>query len=565
MSLSTRTKVFLRATLAGNVPLMRRMLERAPDLIERHHPDSGRRPIHMAIRGAHLEALDLLLEHGADPTAPVYPVREATDPLTMAEDRGLVEIAQRIRAELSARTGMAEPVAELCEVVRSGEYRAAAATIAEDPSLLTGADKHGNTLLHAAVEKRSLPLVRTIIEHMPEPDLDARNQQGHRPLQLAMSGGKIGPIDAAVAGVLLQAGAEYPLWCAAALGDMDSVQRFVEVDRVSPDDNESLAYSPRAVWAPLVKAAAAGHAEIVAYLLDQGADIDAVVTTHDQDDHLATPTGYIEEGLPLLHAIDNGHFDIAHLLLDRGARCDTRCVYAGSGVADVAVECPDIRVRNRVLMNGGRPLLYTLVATRQYPALIELLKPSRGWAKHDTLPSGSVENLALILDWAVYFGDRDLVGLCLSYKPELTEPQWASQLLQLTRGQAGTVENGVAVLRTLLEYGVNPNAEYREGATMMHMVQGCNDLRRSPAQYQIAMIDCLLEYGADINRIDNELLSTPLGWRCRYGDAEVVEHLISRGADPELAGADWARPLEWAIKRGHREIENLVWSAISGS
>ena len=131
MSLSTRTKVFLRATLAGNVPVMRRMLERAPDLIDRNHPDSGRRPIHMAIRGAHLEALDLLLEHGADPTAPVYPVREATDPLTMAEDRGLIEITQRIRAELSARTGMAAPVAELCEVVRSGEYCAAAATIAQ--------------------------------------------------------------------------------------------------------------------------------------------------------------------------------------------------------------------------------------------------------------------------------------------------------------------------------------------------------------------------------------------------------------------------------------------------
>jgi ankyrin repeat protein len=556
-------KAFLRASDRGDLALMRGMLEGQPELVSVHHPESGRRPIHMAIRAGHYECVKLLFEYGAEPVGAVYPIREATDPLTMAEDRGMKTIVELVQAELQLQSGMTEPVRELCDTIASEQFDAAAELIEQDPECLVGADKHGNTVLHVAVAKRSFSLVQLILLRMKDIiDVDLRNRDGLRPLQIALGKGENNGIDTAIAGALIQAGAKYTLWCAAELGDLRSVRRMIETDGISANENESGPFSPRSKWLPLVRAVCFGHREIVSYLLDAGADIDAVVITHDQDDHLGNPTGYVEEGLPLLCAIENNHFEIAHLLLDRGARSDTQCVYAGNGVADVAMECLDTRLRNRVLLNGGRPLLYTLVSRQEYPALIELLKPSRGWKKHHNLAAGAEENLKLILSWAIYFGDGALVKLCLSFKPLLVDSEWAAHMLQLMRGQAGTVDNRVEVLTALLEYGVNPNAQYREGATMLHMVQGCNDLHRSPAKHQIAMIDCLLDFGADINRIDEELKATPLGWRCRYGDTEVVKHLLERGADPELAGADWARPLEWARKKGHHEIVAIIRQAL---
>ena len=70
-----------------------------------------------------------------------------------------------------------------------------------------------------------------------------------------------------------------------------------------------------------------------------------------------------------------------------------------------------------------------LVSTKEYPALIERLKPSKGWPTHQDLPGGHNENLKLTLAWAIYFGDGDLVKLCISHQPELTDTEWAGGML----------------------------------------------------------------------------------------------------------------------------------------
>ena len=44
----------------------------------------------------------------------------------------------------------------------------------------------------------------------------------------------------------------------------------------------------------------------------------------------------------------------------------------------------------------------------------------------------------------------------------------------------------------------------------------------------------------------------------RAGQKELVELLLERGADPTLAGAEWATPLAWARKGGHSEVVKLL-------
>ena len=63
------------------------------------------------------------------------------------------------------------------------------------------------------------------------------------------------------------------------------------------------------------------------------------------------------------------------------------------------------------------------------------------------------------------------------------------------------------------------------------------------------MESILLDYGADLNVIDDLLQSSPLGWAVRWGKYDLARLYLERGADPTLAGADWATPLVWADRK----------------
>jgi ankyrin repeat protein len=75
----------------------------------------------------------------------------------------------------------------------------------------------------------------------------------------------------------------------------------------------------------------------------------------------------------------------------------------------------------------------------------------------------------------------------------------------------------------------------------------------------IPVAETLLEYGADINSIDTEWCSTPLGWAARYGQKDMVEYLLKKGADPNQPENElWAVPFAWAERRGYKEIAELL-------
>jgi len=86
----------------------------------------------------------------------------------------------------------------------------------------------------------------------------------------------------------------------------------------------------------------------------------------------------------------------------------------------------------------------------------------------------------------------------------------------------------------LLENGMNPNHMNWREFTLLHDVAHTGDVRKAAL---------LLDYGADINAIDEEYCSTPLGYAARRGHREMVTLLVQRGADVNKAGAPWATPI----------------------
>ena len=178
-------------------------------------------------------------------------------------------------------------------------------------------DEHGKTELHWAAETDDIDAAKRLLD--AGADIEAKTAWGATPLDWAATMGSAG-----VGDLLIARGASgFTLIVAAGLGRLDDVKSIVTsgVDLIahrrrgapeSPNDDwpADSAHILRDVLSDAMYAAARnGHTQVVEYLLDHGAAIDA--------------KGVF--GATALHwAAINDHRDVVELLLTRGASLDIR-------------------------------------------------------------------------------------------------------------------------------------------------------------------------------------------------------------------------------------------------
>ena len=107
----------------------------------------------------------------------------------------------------------------------------------------------------------------------------------------------------------------------------------------------------------------------------------------------------------------------------------------------------------------------------------------------------------------------------------------------------------IDVARMLIERGMNPKHMTWHRVTLLHDMAQDGD---------IAKATLLLDHGADIDALDGEYRSTPLGMAARWGRLDMVTFLLERGADPNKSGAPWAMPIRWAQRKGHQAIADQL-------
>ena len=145
-----------------------------------------------------------------------------------------------------------------------------------------------------------------------------------------------------------------------------------------------------------------------------------------------------------------------------------------------------------------------------------------------------------ILTFAAKDNNRKLIDLLMNYGAKVPH------ILKWTQFYYFEHDEGAAYM---MEKGMNPNTMSWHHVTILHdMAQKGN----------IEKAELLIRYGADINAVDEEYQSTPLGMAARWGHIEMVAYLLAQGADPGKSGAPWATPLAWANKKGYNEIENIL-------
>src|SRR5712692_3172461 len=139
----------ITAAAAGDMPTLRRLLERDPGLSQAEYWYT--QPIHFAVREGHVEAVQILLEAGADPEWNGY---HDGSLIEMARDRGHEAIAQLLNAarERRGRVAPAEVRSDhpIHVAAEAGDIQRVRDLLDADPTLVHRGDGTGGTPLHRA-------------------------------------------------------------------------------------------------------------------------------------------------------------------------------------------------------------------------------------------------------------------------------------------------------------------------------------------------------------------------------------------------------------------------------
>lgn len=317
------------------------------------------------------------------------------------------------------------------------------------------------------------------------------------------------------------------------------IQRLRDIIKNSPDLVNALQGSVTGV-APLQDAAAKGQLAAARFLLENHADI-----------NVGEGRG---AGTPLHYAAVNGHKSMVELLLDHGATVDARDLHgytplyvaASKGFQAVAEVLLDRGADVNARTDDNSTPLHAAVAQRQVRMVEWLLEH-----KADVDAQDGREN-ATALICAVRNRDAKIVELLLGHNanPNLKTKEGHTALsLSLSLSMRIDVETR-PITRMLLEHGADPNLEAQFSIGVPG--GGRQNVTTTPLVYAVHvedtdLVEQLLTRGAEIDQRDN-LGRTALYWAVLQEKAPLVDLLLAKGANPNVADSGGYTPLIALLK-----------------
>ena len=553
------TSRFFRAAEEGDLPTIRTLVAARPELVRLDRAENDEHTaLHCAVLNRDLACTRFLLEAGADPHKGIYPHRDATSPLTLAEDRGYDDLVALIRGELDRRAAQAgadpERGDELFDLVREGDLDGVKRLLEASPERIAEVDAQGRKPLHAAAAEADLKLVRHLAardQRPSQPDAAGMTPLDCAVLSFGWTQRERAPAARAAAQALREAGAEQTPRAAAALGDL-AFLRSIPKQRLQQATGSS--------GGLLTLAVTYGQPAVLELLLAKGLDPDERIDVPNVDEPVQS------WGMPLWHAAAYGEYALAETLLDAGADVNAM-VHASGCPMERAYGAGDERMKALLLRRGAVVPVETIGLYRDVQAARDVIE-GRAPAVTDRRHVTAYEQLL----WAgACGGEPEIVELCLPRIDRAPSDPWWSQVLRqpMRIWNHGPLDapgfdryTYPRCLEVILEHGVDPDVTDHHGFTaLQHVAQAGTTWGRQviTEQERVAFATLLLAAGAGLTRRDPLLRSTPLGWACRWGRGELARLLIERGAAVDEPDAEaWATPLAWAAGKGHDELAALL-------
>jgi ankyrin repeat protein len=504
----------------GDLGTVRRLVAQARSLalVEYNYTP----PIHFAVREGHRDIVELLLRLGADPAYRSYPFLESL--LTFAEDRGHAGVAELLHGQLSRRFAIASGTETILKAAATGDLATVERELARDGSLAQASNETGDTALHQAARHGRLEIVRLLLNAGAA--VDAVRGDGYRPVHCALMPNWFQRVSASVreeiATLLLARGARYTIFIAAMLGDDQFVRDALARDRSLADFEDTCHHRV------LSAAVRRGDVVMTRLLLDHGADPNL-------------PEEGAPRGVSLWIAVNDRQREIVRLLLARGADPDAPVESSGTPMMRAA---NDAELTELLRAHGGRE------QTSDRDRVARLLEEG----KLDEAERLLTANPQLIHDDEAGWGDGIIAGPAHGARHEVIALllRLGARVPRVSKWAPEYYFKHEATAAFLLDHGMDPNHMNWHRFTLLHHMA---------ARGEIGKARLLLDHGADVDAIDDEYRSTPLGVAARWGQVALVELLLERGADPEASGAAWSAPIVWARGKGHGRVAEMLRAA----
>jgi ankyrin repeat protein len=409
-----------------------------------------------------------------------------------------------------------EPFRTLADAVTHDDASTARALIEQHPELRSRLDEampqgaFGATLLLTAVQRGNRAMVDLLLASGA--DINARSHWW---------AGSFGVLDgeSSLVPYLIERGARVDAYAAARHGMLDRLAALVESDPAEVHRRGGDGQTPLHV---------ARNVAVAEYLLDHGADIDALDV-----DHESTPAQYLIREHP----------DVARYLVGRGARTDILLAAALGDAALVARHLQEDPASLETTVSeesfpkrdpraGGTIYIWTLGEHRTPHAVARQFGHPEVFRQ---LMERSPDRLRLSL--ACELGDEPLVRQLLAQQPDLASRLTLADHKKLSRAAQ---DNNTSAIRLMLLAGWRLDGLGSDGGTALHWAafHGNADAVRM-----------LLEQRPDLELRDPVHHGTALGWAafgslhswyCRHGDYPgTVRALLQAGAQvPDRAGLD---------------------------
>ena len=392
---------------------------------------------------------------------------------------------------------------------------------------VNGVQPDGTTALHWAAHWNDLKVASTLIR--AGANLDAANRYGSTPLLLACENG-----NAPLIKMMMTAGAdpnlsptgEPPIMIATRTGNIEAVRALVAAG-AEVNSTETWRGQTALMWA-----AAGNFSELVSFLIEQGATVDA-----------SSPGGFTA----LLFAAREGTSDATRVLVNRGANLDIT-LKDGSGALATAIKHLHYELAAYLLRSSASPTATDQAGATPLHILVEARNPSARDALQ--MPTGNVDSLELMKQLLDAGADPSRRTLEVPDRPTNERAilidvgvnlGGATPFLLAAKGA------DVPALRLLLSYGADRTLRTLQQVTPLMVAAGIgyiesNDAGASTESEILETLSFLLDLGVGIN--DSSMHGqTALHGSVYRGNNAIVRFLVDHGAMFEIADVYGRTPL----------------------
>lgn len=532
-----------QAIKVGSIKKIVELLEEDPTLATKTD-GANHTGIQRAVSADNEALVKVLLDYGANPLSGIYPIREQTSPFALSQILGFTGTESIISDWIDQDIGSSPMSRELVTEVKRGRSDKVLLLLEANPSIINTPDEHGQSALMRACQLGNVSLVRNLIDWGA--DVNQTDPSGKDVLKHALKRRSDDEhiVDGLSIGhILVERGAKYDVWSAAALGDLQMVQECLMRQREGYSNADSFL---REYINPLPIAAFYGRIQVVKLLIDQGQDLDARFDMEVKD-------GWVEQfGLPIRYATEMDHFEIVKLLLESGASAQTYQYAAGSAVSWANQAPNGKKIADYLFSKGATADFISYLLTDNRAAIAERMAGSTVDTK------GFLHNVALT-------GNLAYIDDLLADSNEFDDEYWWAIITQVTRcwrvGNKRIINDHfndfdyVIMLEKMLQRSSKANLKGNIfGESLLHRVVMCS---KSANHVKKQMINVLLKYGVEVDGLDSEFKASPLSWAAMLGDDEIVKFLIDLGAKTDCP-QNGCSPLAWAKRNNNRALVQLL-------